>query len=370
MNMVTIVLFAAGLVLLIAGAELLVRGASSIATLLGISPLVIGLTVVAIGTSAPELAVSIQSSFAGKPDLAVGNVVGSNIFNLLFILGVTALVAPLVVSQQLVRLDVPIMIGATALLLGMALDGRIGRLDGALLVVGFLAYTGFLIRQSRNESAAIRAEYDEAFGTGNKPRLGRGGVVIQLALVAVGLVMLVLGADWLVNGAVAMATALGVSELVIGLTIVAVGTSLPEIATSIMATVRGERDIAVGNVVGSCIFNILAVVGISSVVSPAGLPVAHGMVTFDIPAALLAAFACLPIFLSGRLVSRWQGAMLFGWYIAYTGFLVLNASSNGALPTYKSIVLLVLLPLTALILMVALTKELRASRKEANRRSN
>lgn len=356
MDAVTLALFALGLVLLIAGAEALVRGASSIAAMAGISPLVIGLTVVAIGTSAPELAVSIQSGIAGQPDLAVGNVVGSNIFNVLFILGISALVAPLVVSQQLVRLDVPIMIGVSALLLAMALDGRIDRLDGAILGAGFLAYTGFLIRQSRGESAAVKAEYEEAFGEDAGLAIARAPLPLQIGLVIAGLAMLILGSRWLVNGAVTLARALGVSELVIGLTIVAIGTSLPEIATSIMATIRGERDIAVGNVVGSCIFNILGVVGISSLVSPDGLPVQRDLVAIDIPAALLAAFACLPIFLSGMIVARWQGALLLGWYAAYTGLLILNSGSNGVLPAYRSVLIVVLLPVTALVLAVAVAR--------------
>jgi cation:H+ antiporter len=361
-DLVTLALFALGLVLLIVGAEALVRGASSIAAKVGISPLVIGLTVVAIGTSAPELAVSIQASSAGQPDLAVGNVVGSNIFNILFILGLSAVVAPLVVSQQLVRLDVPIMIAVSGALFLMAVDGQIGRLDGALLIAGFIAYTAFLIQQSRVQSAAVQADYEEVFGEDAGILLARAPLPVQIGLVLAGLAMLILGSRWLVNGAVSLARELGVSELVIGLTIVAVGTSLPEIATSIMATVRGERDIAVGNVVGSCIFNVLGVVGISALVSPAGLPVQRALVTFDIPAALLAAVATLPIFLTGMMVARWQGGLLLLWYVAYTGFLLLNASSSGALPAYRTVLLLVLLPLTALVLAVAAAKGARVAR--------
>jgi cation:H+ antiporter len=347
----TLVLFAVGLVLLIVGAELLVRGASSLATAVGISPLVVGLTVVAFGTSSPELAVSTQASLAGQADLALGNVVGSNVFNVLFILGLSALIAPLVVSQQLVRLDVPLMIAASVLLLLLALDGTIGRLDGALLFAGIVAYTTFLIRQSRRESKAVQAEYDEAFGEHGSPRRGPLQMLLNLGLVVAGLALLVLGSRWLVDGAVAMATALGVSELVIGLTIVAAGTSLPEVATSILATVRGERDIAVGNVVGSSIYNILAILGAAAIVAPGGLPVAPSMLTFDIPVAIAVAVACLPIFFTGHLIARWEGALFLGYYVAYTLFLVLAATQHDALPAFSGAMLAFVLPLTAVTLV-------------------
>ncbi|MDF2773712.1 MAG: Na+/Ca+ antiporter, CaCA family, partial [Geminicoccaceae bacterium] len=286
----TVALFVVGGVLLIGGAELLVRGASRVAIAAGISPLVVGLTVVAFGTSSPELAVTVGSAYAGQADVAVGNVVGSNIFNVLFVLGLSALVAPLVVAQRLVRLDVPIMIGASLMTVVLALDGRVGRLDGLALFAGVIAYTLFLIRQSRRETAAVREEYREAFGDGRK----RASPLIDVVLILIGLALLVLGAQWLVEAAVDMATALGVSELVIGLTIVAAGTSLPEVATSVLATLRGERDIAVGNVVGSNIFNLLAVLGLGSLVAPEGVPVSPGALAFDMPVMVAVAVAALP----------------------------------------------------------------------------
>jgi cation:H+ antiporter len=307
MDLMTSILFAAGLVLLIGGAELLVRGASGLATRVGISPLVIGLTVVAFGTSSPELAVSVSSAWSGEADIALGNVIGSNIFNVLFILGVAALIAPLVVAQQLIRLDVPIMIGATVLVLLMALDGAISRFDGVLLFAGIVAYTGFLIWQSRREtSTVVLDEYDEAYAQSPHPA---PAWPVQAGFVIAGLALLVLGSRWLVNGAVSLADTIGVSDIVIGLTIVAAGTSLPEVATSIIASIRGERDIAVGNVVGSSIFNLLAVLGLSSAVSPEGIGVASAMVNFDIPVAVAVAVACLPIFFTGHLIARWEGAV-------------------------------------------------------------
>jgi cation:H+ antiporter len=343
---ITVVLFVAGLGLLVLGAEWLVKGASRLAAALGISPLVIGLTVVAYGTSSPEMAVSVKSALAGQADIAVGNVVGSNIFNVLFILGVSALITPLLVSSQLVRLDVPIMIGVSALTLFLAGDGSIGRLDAALLFGGVVAYTVFQVLQSRKESAAIREEYGKEYG----PK--QTSTAVNVALVAAGLVLLVLGSRWLVNGAVAFAQAFGVSELVIGLTIVAAGTSLPEVATSILAAVRGERDIAVGNVVGSNIFNILAVLGLSGLVAPSGLPVSSALAAFDIPVMIAVAVACLPIFASGATIARWEGALFLFFYVAYTAYLVLAAQQHDALPAFSAVMQAFVLPLAALTLAV------------------
>jgi cation:H+ antiporter len=311
------------LVLLVIGAELLVRGASRLALRVGISPLAIGLTLVAFGTSSPELAVSVQAGLAGQADIAVANIIGSNNFNVLFILGMAAVILPLAVSRQLVRVDVPLMIGASALFWIMALDGRIGLLDGLLLVAGIVAYTLFALRQGRQASPAVVAEYAQEFGAGDG-WLGR--LPVQLVLIAGGLAMLALGARWLVEGAVAIARVLGVSEVVIGLTIVAVGTSLPELATSVVAALRGARDIAIGNVVGSNLFNILSIGGIAALVTPGGLDVAPTLVRLDLPVMTAVAVACLPIFATGRRIARWEGGLFLGWYVAYVVFLVLAAT--------------------------------------------
>jgi len=345
-DVTTVVLFVAGLGLLILGAEWLVKGASSLAAALGISPLVIGLTVVAYGTSAPEMAVSVKSAWAGQPDLALGNVVGSNIFNVLFILGASAIITPLVVSSQLIRLDVPIMMGVSALTFVLAGDGSIGRLDGAILFAGAVAYTVFQVRQSRKESAATREEYAQEFGK------GRSSTVANLAFIVAGFALLVLGSRWLVNGAVAFAQALGVSELIIGLTIVAAGTSLPEVATSILAAFRGERDIAVGNVVGSNIFNVLAVLGLSGLVAPGGLPAAAALLRFDLPVMIAVAVACLPIFASGATIVRWEGGLFLFYYVAYTAYLVLAAQQHDALPVFSAVMEAFVLPLTGVTLAV------------------
>ncbi|MEX0958723.1 MAG: calcium/sodium antiporter [Burkholderiales bacterium] len=352
----TILLFVVGVIAVIGGAEMLVRGASRLAAAAGISPLVIGLTVVAFGTSSPELAVSVSAATAGQSDIAMGNVVGSNVLNVLLILGASALIVPLVVAQQLLRLDVPLMVGASILLLVLALDGSLGTLDGSLLFACLIGYTVFLIVQSRRErDPAVLGEYQQAYGT--QPT---GGVLRQLALVAAGLALLVIGSNWLVDGAVVFARWLGVSELVIGLTVIAVGTSLPEIAATIIAAIRGERDIAVGNIVGSNIFNILGVLGLSSVIAPGGIAVAPSVLSFDLPVMIAVAVACLPIFFTGWRVDRWEGAVFLGYYVCYTSYLVLRATEHDALPHFSRIMVVFVLPITALTLAIIAYRAWRA----------
>jgi len=340
----------AGLAVLATGAELLVRGASRLALRFGISPLVIGLTVVAFGTSSPELAVSVQSGLAGQADIALGNVVGSNIFNVLAVLGLAALIAPLVVQQQLVRFDVPLVVGLSVLVLVMAQDGRIGPFDGLLLVVGLITYTVFVIRQSRREAAAVQAEYAKEFGVAAAGWLAR--LPVQIVFVLGGLGLLVLGATWLVDSAVSIARALEISEAVTGLTIVAAGTSLPELATSVVAAMRGERDIAVGNVVGSSLFNLLGILGIAALVTPGGLSVAPGLVFFDLPVMIAVAFACLPIFGTGHRIARWEGALFLVYYMVYVTYLILAAAQHDALNSFSEIMLGFVLPLIGVTLLV------------------
>jgi cation:H+ antiporter len=357
--MTTLLFFVLGLVALVAGAELLVRGASKLALSFGISPLVVGLTVVAFGTSAPEMAVSVQAALSGQVDIALGNVVGSNIFNVLFILGLSALIIPLLVARQLIRQEVPIMIGASLLLFALAWDGGISRYDAALMFGLLLAYTVFLIWQSRGESKALAAENTAETASGKSSWDSHWGG--QVLLIAAGLALLVLGADWLVTAAITFAKQLGVSELVIGLTIVAAGTSMPEVATSIVAALRGERDIAVGNVVGSNTFNILGVLGLSGMVSPEGLSVAQSLLSFDIPVMIAVALACLPVFFTGKLIARWEGGVFLAYYAAYTTYLLLAAQQHDALSTFGVAMSTVVLPLTALTLIVVSWRVWRSS---------
>jgi cation:H+ antiporter len=337
-------LFLAGLAALIVGGHLLVSGASRLALSLGISPLVVGLTVVAFGTSAPEAAVATGAVLVGQGDLAVGNVVGSNIFNVLFVLGASALMAPLVVNSQLIRQEVPVMIGASLLLLVLGLDGRLSLFDGSLLLVLLLAYTVFLVVQSRRASGATRNPHDAG---------AAGRVPVQLALIAAGLAALVLGADWLVSAASAFARGLGVSELVIGLTIVAAGTSLPEAAASIAAALKGERDMAVGNVVGSSTFNILGCLGLSALAGgQAGLAVPPSVMAMDLWVMLAVALACLPVFLSGHRVTRWEGGFFLAYYAAYVAYLILAAQQHDALKPFSTAMMGFVVPLTVVTLVI------------------
>ena len=353
----TFLLITAGLVALVVGAESLVRGASKLALSFGVSPLVVGLTVVAFGTSSPEVAVSVGAAVDGKVDLALGNVVGSNIFNVLFILGVSALITPLFVAQQLIRQEVPIMIGTSLLLFVLALDRGIGTVDGLIFVGLLVAYTVFLIRQSRRANQGLR---DEA--ASEVAHMTAGGwddrLPVQLALVAGGLGLLVLGADWFVDGAILVARSFGISELVIGLTIVAAGTSMPEVATSLLAAIRGERDIAVGNVVGSNTFNILGCLGVSALVAPAGLTVAESMIAFDVPVMIAVAIACLPIFFSGNRISRWEGGVFLGYYVAYAAYLVLSAQAHDAIDEFGLVMRWVVIPLTTITLAVVAYRQI------------
>jgi cation:H+ antiporter len=359
MQLETLVFFLAGIALLIAGAEILVRGASRLASAIGVSPVVIGLTVVAFGTSSPELAVSFQASFAGEPDIVLGNVVGSNIFNVLLILGLSAAIAPLVVAQQLVRFEVPLMIGVSVLLFVLALDGSIGRFDGLVLTGVIIGYCLFVIRQSLRESPAVRAEYEKEFGQ-RAPRMSQR--LLNIVLVVIGLAMLMLGSQWLISGAVAVAEALGVSKLVVALTIVAAGTSLPEVATSVVASIRGERDIAVGNVVGSNLFNMLAILGLSSVVATDGIRVAPAALRFDIPVMITVSVACLPIFFTGYRIARWEGFLFLAYYAAYTLYLILDAAQHDALPEFSAMMRLFVIPLTLLTLAVLAVRALKIER--------
>jgi cation:H+ antiporter len=353
-----LLLFAVGLAALVAGARLLVRGASRLALTLGVSPLVIGLTIVSMGTSAPELAVSVGAAAAGRTDMAVGNVVGSNVFNVLFILGLSALIAPLVVNAQLIRQEVPIMIGASLLLVVLALDGRIGRAESALMLALLVVYTVFLIVQSRRESQATVDEY--AASVQRRRRDWDRHWAVQLLLVGSGLVLLVLGSGWLVDAAVFFARALGVSELVIALTIVAAGTSMPEVATSLAAALKGERDIAVGNVVGSNVFNILGCLGAAGLAAADGLPVPSAALAFDLWVMLAATFACLPVFLTGREIARWEGGLFLGYYFAYAAFLVLSARHHEVLPAFSAVMLSFVAPLTIVTLLVSMLRAPRA----------
>ncbi|MCC6219400.1 MAG: calcium/sodium antiporter, partial [Aquabacterium sp.] len=337
----------------------LVRGAAKLALSFGISPLVVGLTVVAFGTSAPELAVSAGAVLDGKVDIAIGNVVGSNILNVLLILGASAVITPLVVHLQLIRQEVPIMIAASVALLLMMLDGVVATWESALLVGAMVIYTVFLVWQSRRQSASADAEFE---GEVDLNSTWDRHWSVQLGLILLGLVALVTGSHFLVEAAVTTAKQWGVSDVVIALTIVALGTSLPEIATSVTAALKGQRDMAVGNVVGSNTFNILGCLGISGMLSTSGLVVAESVIHFDAWVMLAVALACLPIFISGREIARWEGVVFLLYYAAYTAYLILASQAHDALQQFSAVMLYFVVPLTVITMAVSLFKHRRVGR--------
>nr|WP_225443646.1 calcium/sodium antiporter [Lolliginicoccus lacisalsi] len=364
-----------GLVLLVGGGELLVRGATSLAHSIGMSALVVGLTVVSFATSAPELAVSTGAALSGYPGLAIGNVVGSNIANIFLILGIGALIAPLIVKSQIIRTDIPIMIGFSLLLLVVALDGSISRINGIVLVVMLLIYLAVTVtatRRSTNGEEHVSADAAPAPDTwpdGGTSSRGKQAAMSTL-LVVIGVGLLVAGAQLLVNGATSIAAAFGLSDLVIGLTVVAIGTSLPELATAVIAVRKGEVDLAVGNVVGSNIFNIGAVLGITAVIAPEGIDVSPGAVGFDIPIMIAVALVLLPVAFTGLAVARWEGGVFVAFYGAYLGYLVLDATDHDALEPFGATMMWFVIPITAFWLVLLAAHEGRkrlARRRESVR---
>ncbi len=353
----SILLFLAGLIILIIGAELLVRGASRLAAAFGVSPLVIGLTIVAIGTASPEIAVSLKAALNGQGDLTLGNVLGSNIFNILFILGVTSIVAPIVIAEQLIRKDAPIMLGVSLLAFALALNGTLGWLDGLILLSLMAVYIVFALKQSRTETDDVQDEYAREYAE-KEPRTTKNNLQ-NVVYILLGLCLLVVGSNWLVDSAVVIARALGVSELVIGLTIVAVGTSLPEVATSVIAAVKGESDIAVGNAVGSNIFNLLGVLGLGALLAPGGISVAEQVLRLDFPVMVFVALVCLPVFYIDNRISRFEGGLLFSYYALYIVYIIVQASNSSAM-SVLNLVVAFFTPLTFIALVVFAVRSMRA----------
>jgi cation:H+ antiporter len=347
----TVLLLGAGLGLLGFGGEMLVRGAAQLAARFGVSPLVVGLTVVAFGTSAPELAVSLQAVQAGASAIAVGNVLGSNIFNILLILGLSALIVPLTVTRRIIWVEVPIVIAISALAWLCAQDGRVAPLDGVLLLAAVVVYTGWMLW-------SVWADASEASST---PETTASRPIVSGVTALAGLGLLVLGSRWFVQGAVALAQTLGVSDVVIGLTVVAAGTSLPEVAATVVAAARGHRDMAVGNVLGSNIFNLTVILG-TTTVAAGGLTVAPGVVSFDLIVMVAVAVACLPIFVTGHRIARWEGGLFLAYYIAYTTYIVLNATGHEQLPQFRNAMVFFALPLTAVTLLVLATRSIMRRR--------
>ncbi|HSG30816.1 MAG TPA: calcium/sodium antiporter [Thermodesulfobacteriota bacterium] len=342
-----------GLIFLIAGAELLVKGSSRLASSFGISPFLVGLTVVAFGTSSPELAVSVKAALSNQASIGLGNIIGSNIFNILFIIGISAIIRQLFVTKQLLKQEVPLIIFVSGLVLIFALDGNFNRLEGLLLLAGFAIYMIFLVRQSRIEQAKPGDDFKTEFTL-------REDTIVSIPrntlFIILGLGLLVLGSKWFVNSAVSIAEYFEVSKIVIGLTIVAAGTSLPEVVTSVLATIKGERDIAVGNIIGSNLFNIMAVLGLSSLVAPVGIQIAPSVIGFDIPIMIIISIICFPIFYTDSLMSRLEGGLFLGCYIAYISYIVFISSNNLTLPLLNNMMLYILVAVCFLIFIGVIIK--------------
>ncbi len=317
--MTSALLFLGGLVVLLAGAELLVSGGTGLALRLGVRPIVVGLTVVSIGTSMPELAIGIDAARTGSPELAAGNIIGTNLVNLLLILGLSALLVPLAFEPRTLRFDLPAMTAASLVLYVLALDGMLGRVDGLLLCAGAIAYTWGVLRSSRPDADAqptARAP-TEAPGWSQRPLWATLGLVGGIAIIWI-------GAELLVEGAVQGARTLGVSDAVVGLTVVAIGTSAPELATTVLSTLRGDRDIAIGNLLGSSVYNIALVLGITVLVAPRGIPVSSELVGADLLLLAAAVLASIPAFLSGQKMNRIEGGTFVAAYVGYLVWLVLT----------------------------------------------
>ncbi|WP_154792637.1 calcium/sodium antiporter [Occultella kanbiaonis] len=310
-----------GLLALIGGAELLVRGGSNLAARLGISPIVVGLTVVSLGTSMPELAIGLQAATSGSAGLAIGNIVGTNIVNLLLILGLSALIRPIPLETRTIRMDLPAMLVASVLLVLLALDGVLSLWEGVLLLGAGLAYTLLIVRTAKRETPAIKHTYEEEYEVPERARTGRRGLIDLLLLVG-GIAIIVFGSDLLVGGAVEIATDLGVSEAVIGLTIIAIGTSAPELVTTIVSTIKGDRDIALGNLLGSSVYNIVFILGATMIASPAAIAVPAEVLRVDLVLMFGVAIACIPVFVSGRKINRIEGAIFVAAYVAYLTYLI------------------------------------------------
>jgi cation:H+ antiporter len=359
----TYLLFIVGLITLIAGAEILVRGAARLAGIFGVSPLVIGLTIVAFGTSSPELAVSVQSALAGQADISIGNVIGSNVFNIFLILGLAALIRPIKIAEQLIKLDAPIMVGVSIFALVLALDGWLSRLEGIILFSLLIVYIVFSLWASKKEQQDVQDEYAEEYATKEPKNLKT--ILKNLFFVGAGLAMLYFGSNWLVEAAIIIARTFGVSELVIGLTIVAGGTSMPEVATSIVAAMKGEGDISAGNVIGSNIFNILGVLGVAAATTPESIPVAVNIIRFDLPIAIFAAVVTIPVFIVDNYISRYDGFIFFSYFVFYNVLVVMRALSNPSVPMLESF-LYAYIPLTFFIFVALAARYLWKRRKSAS----
>lgn len=349
----TILLFVLGLVGLITGAELFLKAIDHFGLKWGVSPLIMGLTVVAFATGAPELAISIKAAFSGSADLVLGNIIGSNIANILLILGITAIISPINITRRVIRIDVPIVITISVVVYLMSIDGGLSTVDGVILLMGFLAYSYFTYVQIKNNSNEEEKE-GETFQYHLSPDELEKGTFFYIkngGLLLIGLALIVLGSNWIVDSAVIIARILGLSELVIGLTIISIGTSLPEVATSLSAARKGNADIAVANVMGSNLYNVLLTLALTLIIAPNVLEVSKDAITLDLPFMVLVSMACIPIFIAGFNLTRVDGALFLSYYVTYLTYLVLNAINSPIVSTMQGVILYAAIPLTILYMM-------------------
>lgn len=313
-----------GLAALVLGAELVVRYGARLARSWGVPPILIGLTIVSIGTSAPELAVGIDAIRTDAGALAVGNIVGTNAVNLLLILGLSAAIRPLMLHVQTIRVDLPAMALAAGLLMLLSLDAELSILDGVVLLLAAVVYTAVVVTYSKRQSALLEAEYAAEYPP-ELPRHRVTAAIGRLALVIAGIAIVVVGADWLVRGSVELARELGVADSLIGLTVIAIGTSAPELATTMVSTFRGDRDIAVGNLLGSSTYNLTAILGGSLLFATEPVGLDADLLWFGLPVVVAVSLVCVPVFTTGRQVSRLEGSLFVVAYLAYLGFLIATA---------------------------------------------
>ncbi len=347
-----------GLAFLFVGARWLIRGASSLGKRAGLSPVVIGLTVVAFGTSTPELGVSVIGAWTGQLDLALGNVIGSNIFNVLMILGLSAALVPLVVHQRILQYDVPLNILVSLVCFGFAWNGHLARWEGILLVLGLILYTIWALGVLEARPKGSREGFTHVDRSPG-PVDAEPGLFVSGLMLVVGLVLLIAGSRLFSGACASIARSFGVPEIIIGLTIVSAGTSLPEVGTSVMAALQGETDIAVGNVMGSNLFNLTGVLGTSVLVSPGGLPVSSIVLEFDFVILILVAIVCLPLFFTEHRISRWEGLLFVIFYALY----LLSMVGPHAFPwlsrTLSTGLLVFLVPLAAVTVGVGVYRQWR-----------
>jgi cation:H+ antiporter len=357
----TVLLFVLGLAILIGGAELFLKSVDKFGAVWSVSPVVMGLTVVAFATGAPELAISLQAAVDGQPDLVIGNILGSNIANILLILGIAGLVHPLKITNRIIKVDVPVVIAASVLLFVLASDGLLSPLDGGIIFMGLVAYSVFMYYQIRKDRASnILANGGEETSL-KEPVSGMFYTKYILILLA-GLVLIVLGSRFMVHSAVEIAGTLGISELIIGLTIVSIGTSLPEVATSVSAVRRGDSDTAVANVMGSNLYNILLTLSLTVLIAPGAISVSGDAINLDLPFMVIVAAGCLPLFWPGKELGRPEAFGFLTYYGLYMAYLILISIQHPFKDQFEGIMFWVVIPITGLLIILKFVLDYRRVR--------